>query len=141
MDAGVSLAFKKRWPRMAEEFKVLCAEKRFALGDVFVWSEGDEIVYNLGVQEHWKKKATLAALSRAVAKALTFATKSGVTNIAFTRIGAGLGGLDWPRVKSVMTEVGNTTPINLLVFEKFVRTRRAGRGRSARERGQCALAS
>jgi hypothetical protein len=37
------------------------------------------------------------------------------------RLGAGLGGLDWPRVKSVLTAIGDETPVTLVVFEQFVR--------------------
>ncbi len=123
MDAGVSIAFKKRWPRMFEDYKARCADQRFHLGDVQVWSEGDETIFNLGIQEHWKKKATLPALNRALAKMLTLATAAGVTTIGMPRIGAGLGGLEWRRVKDVLTELGDTTDIALVVFEKFVRER------------------
>ena len=63
MDAGVAVAFKKRWPRMFEEYRLRCADGRFHLGDVFVWNEGDEVVYNLALQEHWKKKSKLPALA------------------------------------------------------------------------------
>ena len=121
MDAGVAIAFKKRWPRMFEDYKARCDDKRFNLGDVIVWNEGDEVIYSLAIQEHWKKKATLPALNRALAKMLTLATAAGVTAIAMPRIGAGLGGLDWPRVKDVLTELGDTTDVALMVFEKFVR--------------------
>ena len=29
MDAGVAVAFKKRWPRMFEEYQARCADGRF----------------------------------------------------------------------------------------------------------------
>ena len=121
MDAGVAVAFKKRFPRMFDEYKARCEDGRFSLGDVFVWSDGDLVVYNLGIQEHWKKKAKIPALSRALAKMIASATAAGVTSIAMPRVGAGLGGLDWPRVKNILTELGASTPVSLLVFEKFVR--------------------
>jgi O-acetyl-ADP-ribose deacetylase (regulator of RNase III) len=121
MDAGVSIAFKKRWPRMFEDYKARCDDGRFHLGDVTVWNEGDEVIYNLGIQEHWKKKATIPALNRALAKMLSLATAGGVTSIAMPRIGAGLGGLDWPRVKDILTDLGDNSDIALVVFEKFVR--------------------
>jgi O-acetyl-ADP-ribose deacetylase (regulator of RNase III) len=123
MDAGVGLAFKKRWPRMFEEYAARCADGRFKLGDVFVWSEGDETVYNLALQENWKSKMKLAAVKRAVTKAVTLAAAAGVERIGMPRLGVGLGGLDWPRLKSVLTEIGETTPVTLVVFEQFVRAR------------------
>jgi O-acetyl-ADP-ribose deacetylase (regulator of RNase III) len=121
MDSGVAVAFKKRWPRMFEEYAVRCADRRFHLGDVFVWSEGDEVVYNLAIQEHWRKKATVPALARALRKTVELATQAGVARIGVPRLGAGLGGLDWPRVKSVLNDVGAGTMVELVVFEQFVR--------------------
>jgi O-acetyl-ADP-ribose deacetylase (regulator of RNase III) len=121
MGAGVAVAFKKRWPRMFEEYTARCADGRFRLGDVFVWNEGDEVVYNLATQEHWKTKARLPALARALRKAVALAEHAGVERIGLPRIGAGLGGLEWPRVKSVLNEIGGETKVTLVVFEQFVR--------------------
>ncbi len=121
MDAGVAVAFKKRWPRMFDEYAARCADGRFHLGDVFVWNEGSAVVYNLATQEHWKTKAKLAALSRALRKAVSLAELAGVERLGLPRIGAGLGGLEWPRVKSVLTTIGAETKVTLVVFEQFVR--------------------
>lgn len=125
MDAGVAVAFKKKWPRMFEEYKARCDDKRFHLGDVFVWNEGDLTIYNLAIQEHWKKKATLAALSRSMKKTVELAAQAGISKIALPRIGAGLGGLEWPRVKSVLTEVAGEGSVELIVYEQFIRDRTA----------------
>lgn len=121
MDAGVSIAFKKRWPRMYEEYVRRCHDKRLALGDVFVWSEDDVVVYNLATQQHWRARSKLSAFSRAVKRMLELAHQGGVTRIGLPRIGAGLGGLDWNRVRSILVEEGNASPVELLVFEQFIR--------------------
>jgi len=122
MDSGVSVAFKKRWPRMFEEYHQRCADQRFRLGDVFVWSEDEQIVYNLAIQENWKKRPKLAALKRSLSKAIELAALAGVERLALPRIGAGVGGLDWPRVKKLLTELGAETKLELVVFHQFTRT-------------------
>jgi O-acetyl-ADP-ribose deacetylase (regulator of RNase III) len=48
---------------------------------------------------------------------------SGIERIGLPRIGAGLGGLDWMRVKRVLGDVGKETKVSLLVFEQFVRAK------------------
>ena len=121
MDAGVAVAFKKRWPRMFEDYAARCADGRFHLGDVAVWSEDEVTVYSVAIQEHWKKKAQLAALARGLRRTVTLAEHAGVERIGVPRIAAGLGGLDWNRVKSVLEEVGAETKVTLVVFEQFVR--------------------
>jgi O-acetyl-ADP-ribose deacetylase (regulator of RNase III) len=122
MDSGVSVAFKKRFPRMFEEYAARCADNRFRLGDVFVFSDNDVTVYTLAIQEHWKKKAKLAAFTLALTKMVDLATKAGITQVGLPRIGAGLGGLDWLRVKAILNEIGEkSTAVTLVVFEQFVR--------------------
>ena len=121
MDAGVAAQFKKRWPRMFEEYAARCADGRFHLGDVAVWSEDEVAVYSLAIQEHWKKKAQLAALARGLRRMVSLAEHAGLERVGLPRIGAGLGGLDWPRVKSALEEVGAETRVTLVVFEQFVR--------------------
>ncbi|HEY8020905.1 MAG TPA: macro domain-containing protein, partial [Thermoanaerobaculia bacterium] len=123
--AGIAIEFKRRWPRMFDEYAARCADGRFGLGDVFPWTEGDTTVYNLGTQQHWRKKAQLPALAKALRKMVELATHAGIPEIGLPRIGAGLGGLDWMRVKRVLTEVGAETPVKLTVFEQFVRAKTA----------------
>jgi O-acetyl-ADP-ribose deacetylase (regulator of RNase III) len=121
MGAGIAIEFKQRWPRMFEEYRVRCEDGRFGLGDVFVWTEGDHTIFNLGTQEHWRKKAQIPALVRSLEKMCVLATSAGLERVGLPRIGAGLGGLDWTRVKKVMSEVGEKTPVKMVVFEQFIR--------------------
>lgn len=123
MGAGIAIEFRRRWPRMYEEYAARCADGRFGLGDVFVWTEGDATVYNLGTQEHWRKKAQLPALAKALRRMVEMASLAGIERVGLPRIGAGLGGLDWMRVKRVLGEVGAETKVTLTVFEQFVRAR------------------
>lgn len=125
MGAGIAIEFKKRWPRMFDEYAARCADGRFGLGDVFPWTEGEYTIYNLGTQEHWRKKAQLPALAAALRKMIELAANANIDRIGLPRIGAGLGGLDWMRVKRVMTEVGAETKVKMIVFEQFVRAKTA----------------
>src|SRR5580692_4205958 len=103
MGAGIAIEFKRRWPRMFEEYRTRCEDGRFGLGDVFVWTEGEHTIFNLGTQEHWRKKAQISALVRSLEKMCGLATSAGIERIGLPRIGAGLGGLDWTRVKKVIS--------------------------------------
>jgi O-acetyl-ADP-ribose deacetylase (regulator of RNase III) len=125
MGAGIAIEFKRRWPAMFEEYAARCADGRFGLGDVFAWSDGSATIYNLGIQLHWRKKAQLPALTKSLRQMVTLATNAGIERVGLPRIGSGLGGLDWMRVKRVMSEVGAETKVTLTVFEQFVRTKAA----------------
>jgi len=126
MDAGVAVAFKKRWPKLATALSARAAEGGLALGDVVAFSEGDETVYALILQQDETKKAKLASLTRAVNTLVELAAKSGIERVGLFHPGAGKAGLEWPRVKRILTEIGQGTPVGLVVFEQFVRAKPPG---------------
>ncbi|HEX8791779.1 MAG TPA: macro domain-containing protein [Polyangiaceae bacterium] len=124
MDRGVAVAFKKRWPKLATELASRGAEKGgLALGDVVAFSEGDKTVYALILQEDEGKKAKLASLTKAVNKLVELAAQSGIAQVGLFHPGTGKAGLDWPRVKRILQEIGERTEVTLVVFEQFVRAK------------------
>lgn len=118
MNAGVAVAFKKRWPAFAEAF----AKAKLEPGDVFSWREGDVAVYALGLQRGGKKPK-VSTLERALRAMVDRAVADGVTRIALPRIGGGKSGLDWTRVKRVLEELGGTTTLTIACYEQFIRTK------------------
>jgi O-acetyl-ADP-ribose deacetylase (regulator of RNase III) len=121
MDTGVAIAFKKRWPKMYEEYYDRCKDGGLRLGGVFAWTEGDEVVYTLGIQEQSAKKAKVTALTTSLKAMTELAAKAGIERVGLPRIGAGPAGLDWPRVKKILSEIGQQTSVTLVVFEQFIR--------------------
>jgi len=122
MDTGVAVAFKKRWPRMYDAYRARCEAKSLRLGDVLAYGEGDDVVYNLAIQETATKKANLPALTKSLKAMAELATTTGIERVGLSRIGTGQGGLDWPRVKKILSEVGEETTATLFVFEQFIRS-------------------
>jgi len=121
MDAGISIAFKKRWPAMFEEYAARCADGRLHLGDVLMWTDGETTIYNLAIQQHWKTRSKLAALTRALHKMVQMAEQAGIVRVGLPRMGAALGAPDARRVKSIVEGIGAQTSVELVVFEQFVR--------------------
>lgn len=121
MERGLAVAFKKRWPALAEAYRARADNGKMQLGDVFAWRDGDVVVYALGV-EQGDKKPKVSTLVRALDAMVAQATSDGVSRIALPRVGAGKGGIDPVRVKRVLSEVGDRTPVSLVVFEQFVRS-------------------
>jgi O-acetyl-ADP-ribose deacetylase (regulator of RNase III) len=122
MDRGVAVAFKKRWPNLATELSTR-AKAGLTLGEVVAFSEGESTVYALVLQEDEAKKAKLATLSRAVNKLVELAAQSGIAQVGLFHPGTGKAGLDWPRVKGILQEIGARTEVTLVVFEQFVRAK------------------
>jgi O-acetyl-ADP-ribose deacetylase (regulator of RNase III) len=121
MTEGIAVAFKKRWPEMAEAFAKHCEGGKMQLGDVFVWQQpGGITVYAVGMQKG-KDKAKFANFERAMTSVLARTEGDKVQSVLMSRIGAGKDAVDWTRAKKFLTELGAGNPVQFIVFEKFVR--------------------
>lgn len=123
MDRGVAVAFKKRWPKLATALSSRATEGALALGDVVAFSEGDESVYALILQEDETKKAKLASLTKSVKKLVELAAQAGIARVGLFHPGTGKAGLEWPRVKRILQEIGEGTEVTLVIFEQFIRAK------------------
>jgi len=120
MDAGFAVALKKKWPELAEAFAAQGKTGKMQPGDVFTWKKGYLYVFALGLTRHGSKPK-MTSLDRSVRSLVTQATAVKVKTVLLPRVGAGKDALDWKRVKSVLESLGAETPLDLVVFEQFIR--------------------
>ena len=61
MGAGIALEFKKRYPKMFEDYQIQCKEKLIRPGDCYVYFDAEHHVYLLGlaVKNDWHHWSTL----------------------------------------------------------------------------------
>ncbi len=121
MGKGIAVVFRQRWPNMYQEYQKRCVNHQFQLGEVFHWQENGCHIFNLGTQKHWRSQADINAIQQAMTTMLTIAEQQNITAIALPRIGAGLGGLEWQKVKDLIQRLANQTPITLLVLEEYLK--------------------
>ncbi len=120
MGRGIAVQFKEKFPQMYHEYKEMCRNGLFRPGDVFDYNFGIGYVYNLGTQESWRTRAKIEYIEEALTRMIELAKLAGVTDIAMPAIGAGLGGLDWGRVKEVIETVADKSrSVTLHVVEKY----------------------
>lgn len=122
MDHGIAVAVRQRWPELAEAFRAHAASGKMQLGEVFAWAKDDLTVYALGIQKGGAKPK-VSSIERALRAAIGLAADGAIPRVLVPRIGGGKTGLDWTRVKRVITEVASEKPLDVVVFEQFVRSK------------------
>lgn len=116
MGKGLALEFKKRYPRMFEEYKKQCRDGWLYVGDLMLWRAKDHFILNFPTKKHWKDLSSLIYIEAGL---LSFANKYesyGISSIAFPKLGCGNGGLDWKAVKSVMERYLQELPIDIYIY-------------------------
>lgn len=120
MGKGIAVQFKEKYPKMYLEYNKLCKDGQFSLGDILTYKHENEIIFNLGTQKTWRTKANIFAIENSLNKMLLYASTNNISKIALPKIGAGLGGLNWDDVKSIIEKVAQKYPkIDLFVVENY----------------------
>lgn len=123
MGKGIAVQFRDRFPEMYHEYKRICVEGLYKPGDVYDYDYGGGHVYNLGTQLTWRTNAKPEYIAESVRKMLACASRDGVKHIALPAIGAGLGGMQWADVKTLLISLASDHPdVTLHVVESYKKT-------------------
>jgi O-acetyl-ADP-ribose deacetylase (regulator of RNase III) len=108
---------------MYEEYRRRCtaAPRAFSPGDVLFWREaGRPAVFNLATQErYWRSRATYEAVEACLRRMREVADAEGVRSVAMPRVGAGLGGLAWTKVRAIVERAFAGWAGTLYVYEEY----------------------
>ena len=105
---------------MYKQYKTLCREGRFGIGEIFIYQYDDGVIFNLGTQRTWKEKVQLKHIEQSLYKMLAYAQDRSIREIAMPAIGAGLGGGSWVDIKRAINTISSEFPsVDLYVVENY----------------------
>lgn len=110
MGAGIAKVFRDKYPYMYHAYVNLCEQGEIRAGGIMAWKEPDVMIYNLASQIELGADATLWAVASSVRLALMNCTANRIPALGLPRIGCGIGGLNWPDVKSIMQNAAAQVP-------------------------------
>lgn len=102
MGAGIAVLFRNRFSEMYEAYRNACATGALQPGYFFPFEENGTWIMNLASQDNPGPHARLEWVESSLAFTLDFMNEYEITGLALPRIGAGIGGLNWDEVKTVM---------------------------------------
>jgi O-acetyl-ADP-ribose deacetylase (regulator of RNase III)/uncharacterized protein YwgA len=96
MGKGIALEFKKRFPKMFEDYLERYKRNETHVGQPYIYKSliGPQIV-NFPTKEHWKSMSKLSDIEQGLDYLLTHYKKWGITSIAIPPLGCGNGQLEW----------------------------------------------
>ena len=116
MGKGLALEFRKRYPALFLSYKSACARKLISPGKVYVSNQQDKKVLLFPTKEHWKYPSK----NEYIDSGLGYFSKNykalKITSCAFPRIGCGLGGLEWEKVKALIEKHLGDLDIEIEVY-------------------------
>ena len=116
MGAGVARTVRDNYPIVYEAYRKRCMSNDLVPGDAFSIYENGKIIVNLMTQDRpgpnarydWIFKSTLRAAAKIMSPNSHWQSMPKV--MALPMIGAGIGGLDWDKVETLLRAVEILTP-------------------------------
>ena len=122
MGKGLALQFKKKYPKMFDEYKLACKFKQIYIGgDLIVWDHIDMFnpkkILCFATKEDWWNPSKLVWIDRGLKMFSQTYKAFGITSIAFPKLGCNNGGLDWKDVKPLMIKYLEPLDITCEIYE------------------------
>ncbi|CAD7083229.1 unnamed protein product [Hermetia illucens] len=111
MGGGIAVVFKKVFGRVDE----LLAQN-IGTGGVAVLKDNDRYIYYLVTKDYSYQKPTYESLRASLDSMRKHMVANKVNNLAIPRIGCGIDGLEWDKVKHELETVFGPEEINITVY-------------------------
>ena len=117
MGKGLASALKARHPGMFRAYRELCKEKRFDVGQLWLWKGPEQWVLNFPTKKHWRNPSKLSYIDAGLKKFVASYEQRGIREIAFPRLGCGNGGLEWREVRPLIEQYLSPLPIMVYIHD------------------------
>lgn len=122
MGKGLALQFKKAFPENSKAYEAACKRGEVQIGKMFVFDAGGIVlpryVINFPTKKHWRSPSKLEYVEQGLANLIEVIRDRQIRSIAVPPLGAGLGGLDWSKVRALIERrLADLADVEVLVFE------------------------
>lgn len=122
MGRGISLQFKKAWPENFRVYAAACRRQEVQPGHMLVFETGrltnPRYIINFPTKRHWRGKSRMEDIEAGLDALVAEIRQRKVQSVALPPLGAGLGGLHWPEVRTRIERAMRDLPdVRVVVFE------------------------
>ncbi len=127
MGRGIALQFKNDFPENFKAYQMACKRHEVQPGRMFVYStglmNGPRFIINFPTKRHWRGKSRIEDIEAGLV-ALRYEIESRrIRSIAIPPLGAGLGSLDWKRVRPLIERtLQGLHDVRIIVYEPGLST-------------------
>jgi len=122
MGKGIALQFKEAFPYNNKKYVEACKKGQLEPGKLLpVWDSnllyGRKLIINFPTKTHWRYPSKYEYIEKGLIALVALIKEENIKSIALPPLGCGNGGLEWPKVKEMITQHLGTLSIDVTVFE------------------------
>ncbi len=126
MGKGIALQFKKLYPGNYNEYRRACKNGELTVGNLLITTDsniesGDRIIINFPTKTDWRKSSEYSYIETGLDALVREITDRNIKSVAIPPLGAGNGGLEWTRVKSLIEDRLKDIDARIFVYEPNAR--------------------
>lgn len=115
MSKGLARDFKRHFPDMFEQYRALCEQDAFKVGQLMLYRTPHKTVLNFPTKQHFRADSSLDIIGEGLQKFASIYADQHITSISFPQLGAGEGELPWDEVRPLMEAYLAPLPITIYI--------------------------
>lgn len=116
MGKGIAKTFKQLFPELKAKDRLIANYKREKYKRLLTVPCQKVLIANLITKRYYYNKPTYETLEESLAELREYVDKNSIKRILMPKIGCGLDGLKWEKVKLKIEEIFATADVEILVF-------------------------
>lgn len=121
MGKGIARQFKTYFPQNYIAYQKACKDGSIAIGKPFVYEEetlnGPKLIINFPTKNSWRKPSEYVYIEKGLESLISIIESYHITSIAIPPLGAGNGGLQWEKVKTIIDRIMTKVGAEVYVYE------------------------
>nr|WP_236590078.1 macro domain-containing protein [Sphingobacterium multivorum] len=122
MGKGIALQFKEAFPYNNKIYIQACKNKELEPGKLLMVKDnnllyGEKLIINFPTKKHWRHPSKYEYIASGLISLRKLIINEKIKSIAIPPLGAGNGGLEWEKVKPMITDALGDLPIEIQIFE------------------------
>ena len=122
MGKGIALQFKNQYPNNYKLYKQACKLNEVKVGKMFVTEEssllgGKKTIINFPTKTDWRKPSEYEYIELGLRDLVEIINEKKIKSVAIPPLGAGNGGLDWNRVKTLMEQYLKDIDSTIFIYQ------------------------
>jgi len=122
MGKGIALQFKNTFPNNYKTYRNACINKELNIGQLLITTEenlisGEKIIINFPTKTDWRKPSEYEYIEKGLIELRNCILKNNIKSIALPPLGAGNGGLNWGKIKTLIQKHLSDLETEILVYQ------------------------
>ena len=119
MGKGLALAFKTKYPAHFANYQRACKSGEMTTDKVLAYQEKNgPMIICLATKDDWRDSSKIEYVSAGLDDLANQIKALGIRSVAIPKLGCGLGGLDWNRVRPLIAEkMSSLDGISVEIYE------------------------